>query len=276
MGMGKGPSGHLFQQSFRCAYKSYLESKSSYLNYQGAPVWPNVRPLASLSLATRANGLSGSLLASIRNSVISTADRWLNEIASSPCHIPAFGYYWGSNSGIANMGVGLLYANILTGDPKYIRGAAECADYILGKNATGFSFESSYGYRTPMHFHHRPSGSDGIIQPVPGFIAGGPNKNQEDGQNYPFDNPAKSYVDVEGSFASNEICINWNSPFTVLLAGIDAVLGDQSDVGFGVQTSVNNPPVIVINSPKFTTSIGSDEPFILNGHRILSLLACIP
>ncbi len=251
----------LFITTGEAEYKSYLESKSGSLNYWGTPGWPNVQPMASLSLATRANGLSESMLNSIRNSVVSTSDKWLNEIAASPARIPVFGYYWGSNSGIANIGVGLLYANILTNDPKYIRGAAECADYILGKNGTGYSFESSYGYRTPMNFHDRPSGSDGITQPVPGYIAGGPSMHQEDDQNYPFDNPAKSYVDVEGSYASNEICINWNSPFTALLAGVDAILGDQSEVDFQVPTTVNNPPVISIDYPEF----GSDEPFIVKG-----------
>ena len=157
----------------------------------------------------------------------------------------------------------MLYAYILTKDIKYIKGAAECADYLLGKNATGYSFESSYGYKTPMNFHHRPSYSDGIIQPDPGFISGGPNPGQEDGQQYPFSNPAKSFIDVMGSYASNEVCINWNSPFTALLAGVDAVLGDNSPVDFEVQTSVNNPPVINITSPVYATKVGSDQPLIV-------------
>ena len=246
-------------------YKTYLESRCNSLNYNYAPGWPNVQPLASLSLATRTNGLSESLLTTIRNSVISTADSWLNQIASSPCRIPEFGFWWGSNSGIANMGVGLLYAYLVTEDHKYIRGAAECADYILGKNATGYSFMSSYGYKTPINFHHRPSGSDDITQPVPGFVAGGPNQKQEDGQAYPFDDPAKSYIDVEGSYASNEICINWNSPLTVLLAGVDAVMGDSSEVDFTVPVVTNDPPVVRITSPSNNSTKDSDQPVTING-----------
>lgn len=244
-------------------YKTFLEGKSSSLKYQYAPGWPNVQPLASLSLATRTNGLSEALVTTIKNSVISTADNWLNQISSSPCRIPQFGYWWGSNSGIANMGVGLLYAYIITNDEKYIKGAAECADYLLGKNATGYSFVSSYGYKTPVNFHHRASGSDGITQPVPGFVAGGPNKDKQDGEKYPFINPAKSYTDVTGSYASNEVCINWNSPLTALLAGVDAVLGDSSEVDFEVQTSANNPPVIKLISPTYGFNADSDQPFIV-------------
>jgi len=239
-------------------FKTYLEQRKNNLNYNGTPGWPNVQALASLSLATRPNGLSESMLSTIRNSIISTSNSWLTQINDSPGRIPNFGFYWGSNSGIANTGVGLLYAYTLSGDSKFIRGAAECADYILGRNATGFSFVSLYGSKTPMNFHHRPSGADGIRQPVPGFVAGGPNKNREDGQGYPFSEPAKSYVDVVGSYASNEICINWNSPLTVLLAGVDAVLGDQSEVEFPVISQVNNPPVVILNSPKNNETVKSN------------------
>ncbi len=255
----------LFISTGEAEFKSYLESKSNSLSYNGEPGWPNVQPLASLSLATRANGLSEALLNTIRNSIISKSDYWLNQIESSESRIPQFGYYWGSNASISNIGVGLLYAHILTDDDKYIKGAAECADYILGKNGTGFSFMSSYGARTPMHFHDRPSSADGIIQPIPGYLAGGPNMNQEDRQKYPFSNPAKSYIDEEASYASNEICINWNSPLTVLLAGVDAVLGDGSELSFKVPVFANNPPALAISSPRYDARLGSDKALTVNG-----------
>jgi len=255
----------LYITTQKAEYKTYLEGKSGSLKYQNSPGWSNVQPLAALSLATQTNGLSPALLTTIKNSIISTSDNWLSQIASSPCRIPQFGFNWGSNSGIANDGVGLLYAYILTKDIKYIKGAAECADYLLGKNATGFSFESYYGYKTPMNFHHRPSYSDGVIQPVPGFVSGGPNSGQEDGQKYPFSNPAKSFVDVMGSYASNEVCINWNAPLTALLAGVDAVLGDNSRIVFEVNGLLNNPPVLSVTSPAYDSKAGSDLPFKVKG-----------
>ncbi len=240
-------------------YKTYLRGRSGSLKYLSAPGWPSVQPLASLSLATRANTLDESILTTIKNSITATADTWLSQIASNPARIPSFGYNWGSNSAIANQGVGLLYAYILTNDSKYIKGAAECADYLLGKNATGFSFVSAYGSKTPMFFHHRPSHDDGIPQPIPGFVAGGPNSGKQDSEKYPFSEPAKCFVDVMGSYASNEVCINWNSPMTALFAGIDAVLGDGSAVEFEVQTSMNNPPIVTINSPGYDSKNGSDK-----------------
>lgn len=257
----------LFITTGKDDYRTYLENRSASLTYSGAPWWGGVRPLASLSLATIDNGLSGSLVTTIRNSITARADSWLEQIASNPARIPNFTYNWGSNSGIANIGVGLLYAYIVSADEKYIRGAAECADYLLGKNATGFSFVSSYGYKTPMNFHHRASGSDGIRQPVPGFVSGGPNKDKQDGEAYPFSAPAKSFVDVLGSYASNEVCINWNSPLTVLLAGVDVVLGDGSDPGFEVPHSLNDPPAMQNNaiSPKYNSVQGNDKNLAVEG-----------
>lgn len=249
----------LFVTTQKSEYKTYLEGKSSSLSYKGTPGWPNVQPLASLTLLTRDNGLSATLINTIKTSLVATADNWLTQINSNACRIPSFGYNWGSNSGIANQGVGLLYAYIVTKDSKYIKGAAECADYLLGKNATGFSFISGYGHKTPMFFHHRPSHADGIVQPIPGFISGGPNSGKEDNEKYPFNEPAKCFVDVMGSYASNEICINWNSPLTALLAGVDAVLGDNSPVDFEVQTSTNNPPVLNITAPLYDSKTGSDQ-----------------
>lgn len=255
----------LYITTQKAEFKTYLEGKSSSLKYSGAPGWPSVQPLASLSLATQPNGLSASLLTTIKNSIASTSDNWLNQMNANAARIPQFGFNWGSNSGIANMGVGLLYAYILTKDAKYIKGAAECADYLLGKNATGFSFVTGFGEKTPMNIHHRPSSADGIVQPVPGFVSGGPNSGKEDNEKYPFTNPAKCFVDVVGSYASNEICINWNSPLTALLAGVDAVLGDSTETYLEVPAGVNNPPVVTISSPAYSANFGSDQPFKIKG-----------
>jgi endoglucanase len=71
-----------------------------------------------------------------------------------------------------------------------------------------------------MFPHHRVSGSDGIDQPVPGLIVGGPNRFRQDassGAKYSSELPAKSYADMTPSFASNEVAINWNAPLVFVL-----------------------------------------------------------
>lgn len=115
-----------------------------------------------------------------------------------------------------------------------------------------------------MNFHHRPSASDGIVQPVPGFVSGGPNSGKQGGEKYPFSNPAKCFVDVTGSYASNAVCINWNLPMTVLFAGVDAIMGDNSAVDFPVQTSMNNPPILNVTSPVYDSKAGLQTSLLLN------------
>ncbi len=103
-------------------------------------------------------------------------------------------------------------------------------DYVLGRNPTGYSYVTGFGERPPMHIHHRPSAADGIVEPVPGFLAGGPHSGQQDAADcpvpYPSDKPAKSYLDHWCSYASNEITINWNAPL-IYVSGALEVLSDR-------------------------------------------------
>ena len=73
-----------------------------------------------------------------------------------------------------------------------------------------------------MHPHHRPSVADGIEEPVPGLLAGGPNPGQQDNcSGYPSKAADKSYVDSDCSYASNEVAINWNAPLVYLTTSIE-------------------------------------------------------
>jgi endoglucanase len=62
------------------------------------------------------------------------------------------------------------------------------------------------------------------LDPFPGFVVGGPNESRQDqgslksaGKEYESLLPARSYIDEVESFASNEICINWNAPYVFVL-----------------------------------------------------------
>ena len=76
-----------------------------------------------------------------------------------------------------------------------------------------------------MNIHHRPSGADGVPEPVPGFLVGGPNTSVMNDCG-PFVSrskfPAASYTDSECSYSTNEICINWNAPLFFVMAAMDA------------------------------------------------------
>jgi endoglucanase len=135
-------------------------------------------------------------------------------------------FVWGSNSVAANQGILLVWAYRLTGERAYLRRALANLDYLMGCNATGYSFVTGVGDRTPQNPHHRPSVSDGVDAPVPGLLVGGPNPGQQDGCTYPSDAPARSYTDVTCSYASNEIAVNWSAPLVYLAAAMEALRHD--------------------------------------------------
>ena len=132
-------------------------------------------------------------------------------------------FVWGSNAVAANQGILLVNAYLISKDDKYLKAALSNLDYIFGRNATGYCFVTGMGSKSPMHPHHRPSEADGIADPIPGLLAGGPNPGRQDRCEYPFTEPETAYVDVVCSYASNEIAINWNAPLVYLLGAFEAL-----------------------------------------------------
>ena len=129
--------------------------------------------------------------------------------------LPADGYVWGSILPIMANSMSMILYGLLTGDESLLPKALIQWDYALGLNALDICFVTGCGERPVMNPHHRPSGADGIEEPVPGLISGGPNNVH----NYPFIKEklagvpaAKHFVDELPSADTNEIAIYWNSP----------------------------------------------------------------
>ena len=74
-----------------------------------------------------------------------------------------------------------------------------------------------------MFPHHRQSTADGVTDPVPGLLVGGPNPGRQDQCSYLFTEPETAYTDSDCSYASNEIAINWNAPIVYLLHAVEAL-----------------------------------------------------
>ena len=84
-----------------------------------------------------------------------------------------------------------------------------------------------------LHPHHRPSGADGIPDPVPGLISGGPN------QRFPYPAtrerlapdtpPAKCFLDETPSADTNEIAIYWNSSAVFVAACFNGLQDEKTD-----------------------------------------------
>ncbi|MBR2796454.1 MAG: glycoside hydrolase family 9 protein [Clostridia bacterium] len=129
-------------------------------------------------------------------------------------------YEWGSNMGVANTAA-LLMMEGRRGNEACRRAAQQPLDYLLGKNATGYCFVTATGARSPEHPHHRPSHVAREV--MPGMLVGGPNSGLEDPRAASLlrgNPPAKCYVDDEQSYSTNEVCVYWNSPLVLLLAGM--------------------------------------------------------
>lgn len=162
----------------------------------------------------------------MKKSLKAQCDKWIEEMSGSSFHSVtgnhAEDFIWASNSEMgAGRGIMLMYQYALTKDSKYRDAAMSTLDYIFGRNATGYCFVTGFGTQRVMHPHQRLSSADGITAPLPGFLIGGPNRGQQDKEHvppYPSSIPDESYMDHEGSYASNEVAINWNAYLVNLLS----------------------------------------------------------
>ncbi len=194
----------------------------------GVPSWGSVRALGLFTLLERRATLANTAdTSALKTQLLSLAETLVARARSSPYRVPIGGaedWVWGSNAVAANEGVVLIQAYRLTGDTAYRNAAVAALDYLLGRNATGYSFVIGYGSRSPQSPHHRLSASDTVDAPIPGLLVGGPNPGQQDQcGGYPSTLPATSYVDNICSYASNEVAINWNAPFAFLAVAMDAM-----------------------------------------------------
>ncbi|WP_428331301.1 glycoside hydrolase family 9 protein [Mucilaginibacter sp.] len=199
-------------------------------NNMPIPTWGQVRLLGYYSLIKNcdpAKGNSPKELPELKKRLIALADDMINGADETAYQTvmtkSAHHFGWGSNSEAANEGVMLIQAYKLSGNNKYLKYSLANLDYILGRNATGYSYITGYGSKTPMHPHHRPSVADGIVDPIPGLLAGGPNPGMQDHIKVPSIVPDAAYIDDDRAYAVNEIAINWNAPAAYLAIAIEAL-----------------------------------------------------
>ena len=189
--------------------------------------WADVGGLASLSILMAGEDVfGGDLYNRVRLKWMDEADR-LKALSESN----AFGltlrpreFKWGSNMIVLTNAMVLCYASELSDDDTYLEAAAHQLDYIFGRNAMDVSYVTGIGEKAFRDPHNRPGIADGIDDPIPGFVSGGPNYRPCDdvaNQESMGDRPAMCrYADDKLSYSTNEITIYWNSPLVFVLGYI--------------------------------------------------------
>ena len=215
----------LYASTGEPAYLDYITANKVDFAFIPSENWKNyLKNLGYYALLVPGSKLPEPEKTSISGAILAEADIQIANLEKCPYRQPLNTFVWGSNSDVLDLGIIFAHAYKITNDKKYLNAAIETTDYIFGKNATGISFVTGFGSKSTMFPHHRLSAADGITEPIPGWVAGGPNGEMQDGESernpsglkYPSSAPAKAYLDVEGSYASNEIAINWNGPLVFM------------------------------------------------------------
>ena len=210
--------------------QQYLNDARQYQPKQfNLPTWGNVASLGAFEWLAQNSELNAEMQAQL----MAYCEEVVKDVNTSSFQSP-YGnkprdFGWGCLAEFCCcQAMALLYADKITGTTKYRRYALQNADYLLGRNATGYCFVTGFGDQSPMNPHHRPSAADNIEAPFPGMLVGGPNPGQQDKKDmrsatYPSNIPDESYIDNAESYASNEIAINWNASLVAFLCWLDAL-----------------------------------------------------
>lgn len=207
-------------------YQLFYELNSSARGLFSASLsWQFVTDLAHIAYLTSNRQRDEGLVDQLKASLASVADALVSRRAASGLHLTLVPgeFVWGSNAVALNHALLLLMAAREVGTSSYRDAAEDQLHYVLGVNPHAMTFVTGIGTHRPMAPHHRPSGSDGVAEPVPGLLVGGPDQFGNDAELTArftsADAPARWYVDDQDSYASNEIAINWNAPL-VFVAGV--------------------------------------------------------
>ncbi len=185
--------------------------------------WAEVAGLGSFSLIL--NNGSDDLTKNVKERFVSEAKRLCANAKKNGFNLcmERKDFIWGSNMELLKYLMVLTVANVISEDKEFKDTITSGIDYLLGCNSMDVSFVTGNGEKAYKNPHLRPTVVDGIEEPWPGLVSGGPNIGLQDerAQTLPKDLPAmKCYLDHEDCYSLNEITIYWNSPLVFVMAGL--------------------------------------------------------
>ena len=214
----------LLKTTGESSYADYVDSEvATQVSLRARHVgWGNANLLGKWAYYT-AEGGSAEHTATIAEKLTGAAEEFVARVNGQAYNISLSTneFFWGSNAGALGNGFLLLLADEVDGSEEYRRTARDQLHYVLGRSPTNRGYVTGAGERAPQNPHSRVAGSTGIN--VPGNVVGGPNHNGGDPELDAFLSnqnpaPAKAYLDVQGSWASNEPALDYAAPFLPLAA----------------------------------------------------------
>ena len=204
-------------------YEAYIRGNLSHLLRRDPVIigWGSTIALGQFAYATAEAG-DPEIRAQLGQKLVKAADGIVGRIGRDGYRysLSPNEYTWASaKNGMAKAQL-LLLANELEPKEAYVHGALDQLHYTLGRNALGTTFLTGSGTEMPDHPHHRMIAATGTY--IPGLLVGGPNTFGGDPE---LDKlirrhsppPAKAYLDIGGSWASNEYAIDYNAPLVFVL-----------------------------------------------------------
>lgn len=182
--------------------------------------WGNVENLGLFSyVQAQSDARDATKLAAAQQAVITSAKSLAN-VASEHSYGRSLGsmYYWGVNGVLARTALNLLVANQIAPDKVYLDAAAQQVDHLFGRNPFGRTMVTGLGFLPARDPHHRPSQGDGLTEPWPGLLVGGPNSQSETAKSVGAP-PGLAWYDSSADYYVNEVAINWNTALAYALAG---------------------------------------------------------
>lgn len=210
--------------AYRSMFEKYLYSDIGKTDFG----WTDVAGFAALCMLTDP-GAEESYRKVLSKAVLDEADRLHSVIEASGYDVAMkpFDYVWGSNMTVCNRGMLFILAAMTSKEnaDRYTEDACNMLHYLLGRNALNRSYVTGFGEHAYHNPHNRPTACDGIDDPMPGWVSGGPFKTpcDEDAKKLiPVGTPPmKCHADVIGSYSTNEITIYWNSPAIFMTAALN-------------------------------------------------------
>lgn len=178
------------------------------ISFIANPDWDNLTTFGLVTyLMSARDGKAPAIVAKLSQGLGTVTKSLTSQTKTSSYGRDFASYYWGSNGVIARTCLLLQTAyRVLSPDPELLDACAAQIGYLYGRNQYNRSQVTGSGIAPPLHPHARISGSDAVETPYPGLLVGG-------GQN------ASNWQDLQSSFQTNEVAINWNAALVYALAG---------------------------------------------------------